>query len=193
MGSGLSASDPIADIRAVIHTCRMKITALLAALFVLLVSATPALAQTPEPSSSEDRQRFTLIVTNLERSPLDPGLRADRSWAIQWLEAALDVSVTVCADPLGGLPMKDYPHGPEIIAQYVLGMGAFIVKNPGRADPDAQQRGGVESALTAYRVMRTSQSDKQLPAFEKLLALQRGGELPGFVQKAFRDCLAKGG
>ncbi|MEZ0242393.1 MAG: hypothetical protein ACAH11_03390 [Sphingomonas sp.] len=168
----------------------MKIKALLAAFFALLVCAMPALAQT---SSPEDRQRFVTIVHNLERTPLDPGLRADRSWAIKWLTDAPDVSVTICADVLGGVPSKDYAHSPEILVQYMLGMGAFAIENPGKADDaDAQQLAGVESALKAYGVMRTMEPDKKSPALEKLLALQMRGELPGFVQKAFRTCMAAG-
>lgn len=172
----------------------MKITTLLTALLALLVSAIPAFAQTPAQSSPEDRQRFVTLVHNLERTPLDLNLQADRSWAIQWLTDAPDVSVTVCTDPLGGIPAKEFPYGAEIIVQYMLGMGAFALENQSKAnDAEAQQLAGVESALTAYRTMRTARADQKLTALEKLLVMQSRGQLAGFVQKAFRQCRAKGG
>lgn len=177
-----------------IQKWRMKITALLTALFALLVSATPAFAQTAAHSSPEDRQRFVTIVHNLERTPHDPSVQADRRWAIQWLTDAPDVSVIVCSDPLGNLVSeKGYAHSAEIVVQYVLAMGAFIIESPGKSeDLDAQQLAGVESALTAYRALRAAEPNKQSPVLEKLLAVRSRGELPDFVRKAFRQCRAKG-
>lgn len=176
-----------------IHNCPMKIAALPALFFALLVCAAPAFAQASAQSSPEDRQRFVAIVHNLERTPLDPALRDDRKWALQWLIEAPDVSVNICLDPLGRVSDKHYAHAAEIVVQYSIAMGAFIIENPGKAnDSDAQQLAGVESALTAYRAMRTAQPDKISPEFEKLLAKQSRGELPGFVHDAFASCSAKG-
>ena len=170
----------------------MKIAILPAMLLALLACAAPAFAQTKAQSSPEDRQRFVSIVHSLERAPLDPGLQEDRGWAITWLTDAPDVTVNLCPDAIPGVLEKDYAHNPEILVQYMVAMGAFIIENPGKSnDPDAQQLAGVESALNAYRVMRTAQPDDKSPALEKLLGLQSKGELPGFVHKAFLRCLAK--
>jgi hypothetical protein len=173
----------------------MKPTFLLAALFALLVPATPAFAQASAQSSSQDRQRFVAIVRNLERTPFDRGVQADRRWALQWLTDAPDVSVTVCAGPLGNVVSeKGYKHSADIVVQYVLAMGAFIIENPGKADDlDAQQLAGVESALKTYRSMRAAKPDEQSPILDKLLVLQDKGELPGFVREAFRKCQASSG
>jgi hypothetical protein len=166
----------------------MKITTLLSAFFALLVCATPALAQT---SSPEDRQRFVTIVHKLEKAPLDAAARGDRAWAIQWITDAPDVSVTVCSDLLGNVVSSSYAHRAELTVQYVLGMGAFVVEHPDKAnDADAVQLAGVESALAAYRVMRAG---GQSPAMETLVALQDHGELPGFTRDAFAKCRASGG
>ena len=163
-------------------------------LLALLACAAPAFAQSNAHSSLEDRQRFVSIVHSLEHTPLDPGARDDRAWALQWLMDAPDVSVTICAGPLTKMSEKDYVHSPEITFQYSVAMGAFIIENPEKSkDPDAQQLAGVESALNAYRVMRTAQPDDKSPALEKLLGLQSKGELPGFVHKAFVRCVAKSG
>jgi len=169
----------------------MKITALLPMLLALLVSGAPALAQTTAQSSPEDRQRFVTIVHKLEKTPLDAGVRSDRGWAIQWLTDAPDVSVTVCSDMLGGVLEERYAQHPIVIAQYMLGMGAFVVEHPDKAsDSDAVQLAGVESALTVYRAVR---ADQPSPALDKLAALKDRGELPGFVRQTFRKKCKGGG
>lgn len=170
----------------------MRITALPAVLPALLACATPAFAQTKSHSSPEDRQRFVSIAHSLEQAPLNPNLRDDRKWALQWLIDAPDVSVNVCLDPLAGVSDKGYAHSPKIVMQYAIAMGTFIIENPGKSgDPDAQQLAGVEGALNAYRAIRTAEPDDKSPALEKLLGLQSKGELPGFVHKAFVSCVAK--
>jgi len=172
---------------------RMKMVAPLTALFTLCFLTTPAIAQTNAHSSPDDRRRFVTIVQSLERTPFDPRLRSDRAWAVQWLTDAPDVSVTVCADPLGGMPEKTFAPGPEIIVQYMLAMAAFILENPGKLnDPDAQQLAGVESALTTYRSMRTVRPNLVSPNLDKLLEIQSRGELPSFVRKAYLQCVKKG-
>lgn len=171
---------------------RMRIAALPAMLLALLVCATPALAQANAQSSPRDRQRFVAIVRNLEHTPLDPALQNDRAWAMRWLIEAPDVSVNICLDPLDRVTDKHYAHTAEVVVQYSLAMGAFLVENPGKADDsDAQQLAGVEGALNAYRAMRAAQPDKKSPELEKLLATQSRGELPGFVHDAFIRCSAK--
>lgn len=171
----------------------MRIATLPAMLLALLACAAPAFAQSNAHSSPEDRQRVVSIAHSLERAPLDPGLQEDRSWAITWLTDAPDMTVTICADAIPGVSGKDYAHNPEILVQYAVAMGAFVIENPEKAnDPDAQQLAGVESALNAYRVMRTAQPDDKSPTLEKLLGLQSKGELPGFLHKAFLRCSAKG-
>jgi len=162
-------------------------------LLALLVCATTASAQTNAHSSPDDRRRFVAIEQNLERAPLDPSLQHDREWALQWLTDAPDVSVNACLDPLGGAPKNDYAHTPQIVVLYMFAMAAFIIENPGKAnDPGAQQLAGVEGALNAYRAMRIARPEEKSPTLETLLDMQGRGELPGFVQKAYLHCSAKG-
>jgi len=98
----MAASDQLADIRALVQTSGMRITALPTMLVALLSCATQAFAQTNAHSSPEDRRRFVSIVQSLERAPLNPSLQHDREWAIRWLVEAPDVSASACSDPLGG-------------------------------------------------------------------------------------------
>jgi hypothetical protein len=170
----------------------MRIAHLLTALLALLACTSPALAQTKAQSSPEDRQRFIAIVHNLEAAPLNPRLREDRAWAMRWLTAAPDVTVSACLEPLGGVTDKNYAYSSEIVVQYMFAMAVFILENPAKSgDPDAEQLAGVEGALKAYQALRTAKPGDKSSALDKLLGLQGRGELPGFVQKAHRSCMAK--
>jgi hypothetical protein len=171
----------------------MKIAGPLAALVAVCFSTSAALAQADAHSTPEDRRRFVTIVQNLERTPLDAGLHGDRSWAIQWVTDAPDVTVTVCAELLDGAATeKGYAHTPEIVVQYMLATAAFVIQNADKAnDPDAAQLAGVEGALKAYQAMRAAEPQNTSPKLENLLGMQSRGELPGFVRKAYLRCAAK--
>ena len=158
------------------------------------VVATPAAAQSEASSSIEDKQRFVSVVRNLEQSPLNPNLRAERSWAIQWLIKAPDISVKACLTPLDGVTKDRFAHSSELVVQYMLGMAAFIIENPDKvSDIDGQQLAGVESALRAYQSMRAVRAELTSPAMERQLARQKAGELPQFSQQALKECLAQDG
>ncbi len=81
----------------------------LAPLVGLLVGLTPVSAEDAH-SSIEDRKRFVSIARQLEQDALNPGLLADRQWAMNWLDEAPDISVVVCANVLGGLLHSDYRY-----------------------------------------------------------------------------------
>jgi hypothetical protein len=156
-----------------------------------LFALTPASASDAR-SSPEDRQRFVSIARSMEQDPLKPGLKADREWALAWLTAAPDVSVTICADSLGGLLGSHYKYGGEILVQDMFSMGAFAIEHPDRAnDPDAQQLAGVEGALKAYRSILRDKPEAKSPVLEDLIQTQSRGELPDFIRKASIRCSAK--
>jgi hypothetical protein len=111
---------------------------------VLVCGLTPSLAADTR-SSPEDHERFVSITRNMEKAPLKPNLKADREWALSWLTDAPDISVTVCADPLGGLVQSDYSYASEIVVQYMFSMAASVIEHPNATnDPYAQH--GVSAA-----------------------------------------------
>lgn len=159
--------------------------------FVFLAyGALPAYAADAQ-SSSADRERFVEIVRALEKKPL-PANNDDRAWAIRWLEDVPDISVKVCAEPLGGVVGSDYPHSADITVQYVLAMAANVIRHPKTAtDEIAQQTAGVESALIAYRAMYRGEPSVRSSALENLLELKAQGKLADFVRQAYDSCMAK--
>jgi hypothetical protein len=110
---------------------------------------------------------------------------------LEWLTNAPDVTVTVCAEPLGGLVQSDYPYVGEITLQDMFSMAAFAIEHPETAnDPVAQQLAGVEGALTAYRSILRDHPDARSPILDSLLQTQSRGELHDFVRRAWADCSA---
>jgi hypothetical protein len=161
----------------------------LALLAVLLAGPTSASAPA---SSPQDRQRLVSVARSLEQAPLDPGLAADREWALEFLVAAPDIEVTVCTDPLAGVVGSKYAYAGQIFFQYSFSMGAFLIEHPEAAnDPNSQQLAGVEGALAAYRSILRDKPQARSPAMEKLIRTQSRGELPGLVRKAWMSCEKK--
>jgi hypothetical protein len=143
-------------------------------------------------SSAEDRQRFVSITRSLEQAPLNPGLNADRAWALAWVTDAPDITVNVCAQPLGGLVKSDYPYTGEIVVQDMFSIAVLLIEHPETAnDPNAQQLAGVEGALNAYHSVLKDRPEAKSSALENLLEIQSKGELPEFVRKAWIRCSAK--
>jgi len=155
----------------------------LALIVVLLICATPyfgttaAFAKAEAHSSLDDQQRYVSIVRNLERDPLDVSLHDDRAWAMKWLVEAPDLTVTACLDPFGDVAKSHYAYSDEIVGQYMFGMGAFVIENPGKANGlEAQKLAGVESSLVAFRSIKTARPDQLSLALDNLLGMQsRGG------------------
>lgn len=144
-------------------------------------------------SSIADRQRFLSIAQKLEKSPLDRSLHADRAWAMTWLIDAPDVSVTVCADALGGRSEFNYAYFQEILTQYSYSMAASVIEHPEMSkEPVALQIAGLEGAVSAYSAILRSKPRAHSAHLDKMIELQKRNELPQFASKALTTCLAAG-
>jgi hypothetical protein len=155
----------------------------------VMVGPTPAYSAIVQSSPKE---HFVSVARKLERSPLDPNAKSDREWALGWLTDAPDVSVTVCADPLGGLVGSSYEYGPEILIQYMFAMAVRLIERPeASTDPKAVQLAGVEGALTAYQAILAHKPEARSSDLDRIVAAQSRGELPAFVGNAFETCLKK--
>lgn len=145
-------------------------------------------------SSPEDRAHFLALTRKLEQTPLEPDGKADRGWAMSWLTDAPDVSVQICAPPLGDdFDKSNYPYAGEVVLQDIFAMGAFVIEHPDQAkDAAAQQTAGVEGALRAYQSILRDKPDAKSPALDALLQAQAHGELADFIKKnAATHCPAK--
>lgn len=149
-------------------------------LFLLTPLGFGSTGQTDEKDAPE-----TLIKTArfLEQKPLDKNAKKVRSWAMQWLIVTDKVSVTVCSLLVSGVDKK-YKYGSELFGQYTIGMAAFKLANPDKAqDEDAVQQAGIESALTSYEAMVTEQPKAKNAFMDDLLAKRGQGALAVYVKE----------
>jgi hypothetical protein len=161
-------------------------------LLVTLILNVPGLGQPQAkrgPSTPEERTRFVAIAQKMERSPLDPGLRPEREWALLWLIQVPDVNVNLCAAPLGDFMKKKYKYSFEIVMQQTFSSGQFIIEHPDQAkDANAQFVAGVEGALRAYQSILRAKPDAKSKELDELIQRQTQGTLTEYV----RDAASKG-
>jgi hypothetical protein len=154
----------------------------------LVCGLTPASAA-GAPSSPEERQRFVSITHKLEQAPLDPGLQADRAWALQWLTDVPDISVEICVETLSGMLHGHYEYGGQISLQDSFSIAAFMIEHPDSAnDRNAQEMAGLQASLNAYRAILRDKPDAKSRALDDLLETQARGELPEYIRKALIRC-----
>jgi carboxypeptidase Q len=102
------------------------------------------------------------------------------------------VTVTLCADSLGGLLDGDYKYRGEILMQDMFSMGAFEIEHPDQAnDEAAQQLAGLEGALKAYRSILRDKPEAKSPVLERFVQAQSRGELPDYFRKVAIRCFSK--
>jgi hypothetical protein len=141
------------------------------------------------PSTPEERKRFLTVVHKLEKTPLDPTLNSEVTWALKWLQDIPDINVTMCFAPLGDLPKEEYRYNSRIRGQFVLGMGAYLIEHPQKAaDNSATYIAGVESALKAYKSILKSKPESKSHALDDLVAKQDEGNLADFIRDASKNC-----
>ncbi len=164
------------------HWLRETILACLAMLICCSLS-TAQDAPKRGPSTADERQRFLQITRKMADAPLDPGLRADRDWALRWLIEIPDINVDVCNAPLGDFMNAHYKYTPQIIGQLTFSTGAFIIEHPDKAkDRDAQYVAGIEGALHAYQSILKIKPDATAKQLDDLLEKQKKGTLAAFVR-----------
>ncbi len=140
------------------------------------------------PSTADERQRFLAITHKMADSPLDPGLSADRDWALRWLIEIPDINVDVCNAPLGGFMDVHYKYTPQIIGQLTFSTGAFIIEHPDKAkDLGAQYVAGIEGALHAYQSILKTKPDATVKELDDLLEKQKKGTLAAFVRTSCQN------
>jgi hypothetical protein len=154
----------------------------------LLICCSLSVAQDTDkrgPSTADERQRFLQITHKMADSPLDPGLSADRDWALKWLIAIPDINVDVCNAPLGDFINAQYKYTPQILGQLTFSTGAFIIEHPDKAkDRDAQYVAGTEGALHAYQSILKTKPDAKVKQLDDLLDKQKQGTLAAFVRSS---------
>ena len=149
-------------------------------LFLLTPLGFGSIGQTDEKDAPE---KLIKAARFLEQKPLVKDAKKIRGWAMQWLIITDKVSVKVCSLLLSGTD-KNYKYSSELLGQYTIGMAAYKLANPDKAqDEDAAQQAGIESALTSYEAMVTEQPKVKNAFMDDLLAKRSQGALAVFVKE----------
>jgi hypothetical protein len=170
-----------------VKRCRLVLLSVLTSL--VLGVTVPSVAE--KPSTPKQRTRLVSITQKLEANPLDPGLRSERKWAIEWLIRVPDIRVTLCPSILGDY--FKYKYADEITAQLILAEARFSIENPDKAsDQTARYVAAAQSAIKAYGVLLENDPQATSKVLDDATQKQSQGKLNEFVaDRAGKDCRNK--
>lgn len=159
---------------------------------LILVLALPLAAAGQEskrgPSTPAERKRVVEITRRLEKEPFGKGASSDRVWLMKWIDEVPDVTIRYCPGPLYELVEGDPPDR-ALWVQSLFGMASLAIEKPTEAkDWVKAQVAGLESALAAYQSAVKANPKAKLPAFERLLAKQKAGQLEEVVKQEMPAC-----
>ena len=135
------------------------------------------------PSTPAERTSAAKAARELELDPLGPDAEANRKVAMVVLEAP-DIQVPICANVLASFLNEKSPHHALLLQQMLFSTMAFMIEQPERAsDLPAGFLAGIVGALKAYEKVRAAGPGERSPFLERMLDLQKRGELDAFYRK----------
>jgi hypothetical protein len=151
------------------------------ALLLLLLTVSFSFARPNQDDEAAAPAKLMKTFAFLEQRPLDSKAKEMRGWALKWITATDKVSVKTCSLLVSGID-QNYQYKSEIFGQYLIGMAAFKLGNPTKAnDEAAAQLFGVQSALNSYAAIIRTQP-QAANAFLNDLVTKRGrGDFATFV------------
>jgi hypothetical protein len=168
---------------------RARTAVLLGLLGAIVAGTGEAAAKTKKaakrrPSTAAERTAAAKAARELELEPLGPGSDARRKVAMVVLEAP-DIQVVLCTNPLVSFVNETTPHHALFLQQMLFSTMAFMIEQPERAsDVQAGFLAGIVGALKAYAKVRELEPASRSPFLDRMLDLQKNGELEAFYRKA---------
>ena len=151
-------------------------------LFIVLVAAFASFGQDASraPSTRAERDRAVKISQELEADPLNPALRQDRQWLLEWIQAVPDITVNVCLDP--AQEKSEYRYAKELLMQKLFSSASYIIDTSSRNRNElTAETAGVEGALKAYQAILKRYPTAHSPYWDRLLKKQQDGTLRDYV------------
>lgn len=141
------------------------------------------------PSTPAERTAGAKAARQLELDPLGPQADARQKAAMVVLNAP-DIQIPVCANVLGSFVNEKSAHHDTLLQQMLFSTMAFMIEQPERAsDVQADFLAGILGALKAYAKVREAQPAARSPFLERMLDLQKRGELEAFYKKETTPCV----
>ena len=150
-------------------------------LLVIMLLISPVLGSASQPGFQNESEMLIKTVMLLEEKPFDKEVDKMRERALKWLIETDKVSVTLCSMMISRVEDK-YKYKSDVFTQYTLGMGAFKLNNPDKAqDEAAVQLGGIESALRFYEAIAKEKPKTKSAFMDELLTRRAAGSLAEYV------------
>lgn len=149
---------------------------------ILLLVAVACIAQDASrgPSTKAERDRAVKITQALEADPLNPALRQDRQWLLDWIKAVPDITINVCVDPMQ--EKTEYRYTSELLMQKLFSSAAYIIDTSSRNRNELSvEMAGVEGALQAYQAILKKYPTAHSAYWDRLLKKQQDGTLRDYV------------
>lgn len=163
--------------------------ALIAALFLGLVSVQAAPAQQRGPSTAEERRRAVKVAHELEETPLARDAKDNRQWVFQWIVDIPDITVSGCFEYFGKVPNPPRGHSKEIVQQMIISSAAFMIEHPDKAnDEQAVATAGLLGSLKAYQSIVKEEPDARWSFLDKIVQMRDQGKLDDYVSDTRRKC-----
>lgn len=153
---------------------------------ILLAMAIIGLTASINYAQSEKEMLFK-TVRAIEEKPLDKETKKMREQSLRWVIETDQVSITACGGVMSPFLEKKNKFGSELTVAYTLGMAAFKLQNSDpKADENASQLAGLETALKSYEAMIKENPKGKFAAVDALLIKRADGTLAKYVADA--DC-----
>ena len=135
------------------------------------------------PSTPEERKQALEYIARFEADPLNPSLKQEQRWVVQWMAEIPDVHVSLCPI-LDKLPKGDKKDGIALFTAMVYAQTAFVLRNPDKQDDLlAQYQAGVEGVLRTYELLLTANPKDRQTYLDDLIQRREAGTLAQFVRE----------
>ena len=105
-----------------------------------------------------------------------------RERSLKWLIETEDVHMIICGEVFSLFSDKKNKNASEMTAAYTIGMGAFKIEFPAKADDeDASQLAGLNTALKTYEALVKEKPKTKFDKIESLIQKRDSNELAGIV------------
>jgi hypothetical protein len=150
---------------------------------VLLLAPAASTAADRGPSTTEERKQALDIIQRFQADPLDPALKQEQKWVVQWMMEIPDVHVDLCAI-LDKLPKGDKKDGLTLFTAMIFAQTAFVLRNPHKQDDQlAQYQAGVEGVLQIYEVLLKAKPKDRQSYLDDLIERRAAGTLVQLVKE----------
>jgi hypothetical protein len=153
----------------------------------LLAAPASAIAAGRGPSTPEERKQALEYIQHFMADPLNPALKSEISWVVEWTIEIPDVHVSLCN--IIELPKGNKKDSQTLFTAMLMAQTAFAIQNPDKQNDDlAQYQAGVDGVLRIYELLlKSNPKDHQL-ILDSLIQRRDAGTLAQWIKDRAVNC-----